>query len=90
MAIIVTYDIPTKHPEFKKAMFTLGYKDQIPGTKNCKIIYFPNTTLYHATKTAVQAREEVQAQCKKLNVNLERFVATIWDDWAVICGEPFK
>ncbi|MCG2610013.1 hypothetical protein LZZ90_00660 [Flavobacterium sp. SM15] len=89
MASIVTYDIPSKHVEFKKEMFALGYKDQISG-KTCKIIYFPNTTLYHPTNTAYTARVEVQKVCKKLNVELERCIATIWEDWSAICGEPFK
>lgn len=90
MAIIITYDIPSKHVEFKKEMFQLGYKDQIPGTTNCKIIYFPNTTLYHATKEADTARDEAKSVCKKLNIELERCVATTWKDWAAVCGEPFK
>jgi hypothetical protein len=89
MAIIITYDIPTKHLEFKKAMFSLGYKDQIPG-KECEIIYFPNTTLYHETKTAKEARNEAKRECEKLKVNLERCLATKWIGWAAICGEPFK
>jgi hypothetical protein len=90
MESIVTYDIPAKHRELKKAMFALGYKDQIPGIKNCKIIYFPNTVLYHASKTAEEAIDDVKATCKSLAVELERCVATKWDDWYAICGEDFK
>ena len=91
MATIVTYDVPTKHTELKKILLELGYKDQIPGVQNCKIIYLPNTTFYHSSKTALQAREDVQAVCKKLQVNLERCIATQWGpDWAAICGEDFK
>lgn len=89
MASIVTYDIPSKHAELKKELFDLGYKDQIPGT-NCKIIYFPNTTVYHETKTPLEARGDVKAICTKLKINLERCVATLWTGWSVICGEPFK
>jgi len=89
MASIVTYDIPSKHVEFKKEMFALGYKDQITGNV-CKIIYFPNTTLYHPSKTPNTARVEVQSVSKKLNIELERCIATIWEDWSAICGEPFK
>ena len=90
MAIIVTYDIPSKHVEFKKQMFQLGYKDQIPGEK-CKIIYFPNTTLYHATKSAEEARDDAQSVTTNLRVSLERCIATQWGpNWAVLCGEPFK
>ncbi|OOQ57415.1 hypothetical protein [Mucilaginibacter pedocola] len=90
MAIIITYDIPSKHVEFKKAMFKLGYEDQIPGTINCEVIYFPNTTLYHATKSAEAAREDAKITCKGLTVKLERCISTEWTNWAAICGEPFK
>ena len=89
MATVLTYDIPTKHVDFKKLMFQLGYTDQIAGT-NCNVIYFPNTTLYHSTKSAVTARDEAQNIAKRLAVNLERFIATEWENWAAICGEPFK
>lgn len=51
MAPIVTYDILSKHGEFKAFMREFGYKDQISGS-NCKVIYFPNTKLYHPTKKA--------------------------------------
>jgi hypothetical protein len=89
MASIVTYDIPSKHGEFKEMMFRLGYKDQIAGT-NCKVIYFPNTTLYHATKIAETARDEAKSTAQELDVDLERCIATEWDNWAAICGVPFK
>lgn len=91
MAIIITYDIPSEHVAFKKAMFALGYKDRIAGT-NCTTIYFPNTTLYHATKSAKSAKDDAEVTCTALKVNLERCVATQWgpDDWYAICGEPFK
>lgn len=89
MAIIITYDIPSKHREFKEKMFALGYRDSIPG-KKCKTIYFPNTTLYHPSKSAKTARDEALAIAKNLNIALERCVSTIWDAWAAVCGEPFK
>jgi hypothetical protein len=94
MAIIVTYDVPDKHVEIKKALFALGYKDRIPHKDENgvdRIIYLPNTTVYHISKTAVQGREEVKAICGKLNTKLERCVATQWGpEWAAIYGEPFK
>ena len=91
MEIIITYDIPDKHVEFKKAMFELGYKDQIPGIKNCKIIYFPNTTLYHADKKPVTAHGDADSICKALNIELERCIATPWGPaWYASCGKPFK
>jgi len=89
MATIVAYDVPSKHDDLKKALFELEYKDRIPGS-SCKVIYFPNTTLYHSTKTAEQAREDVKSACKRLSISLDRCVATKWIDWAAICGEPFK
>jgi hypothetical protein len=89
MAIIITYDIPSKHREFKKKMFELGYKDNIPGVKNCKTIYLPNTTLYHESKSAETARKEAQAITIELGISLERCISTNWNDWSAICGEPF-
>ena len=89
MASIVTYDIPEKHREFKQAMFRLGYKEKIAG-ESCNVIFFPNTTLYHENKSPAQARDDVKAMCKNLDVELERCIATIWENWAVVCGEPFS
>lgn len=90
MAIIITYDIPSKHVEFKNEMKKLGFKDQIPGS-NCQIIYFPNTTLYHLSKEASEARDLAKEICLKLGIKLERCVSTQWgENWAVVCGEPFK
>ncbi|MFA9187580.1 hypothetical protein [Flavobacterium magnesitis] len=90
MAIIITYDIPSKHKEFKEKMISKGYRDNIPGTTNCKIIYFPNTTLYHSSKTADTARDEAVLIARELGINLERCISTIWNNWAAVCGEPFK
>jgi hypothetical protein len=90
MAIIITYDVPEKHRELKKELTAMGYKDQIPGIKNCKIIFFPNTTFYHPTKTSKTAVDDVQSICNKLSVKLERCISTTWDNWYAICGEDFK
>lgn len=89
MAIIITYDIPSKHREFKEKMFALGYRDSIPG-KKCKTIYFPNTTLYHDNKTPADAIADAQIICSDLGIKLERCVSTIWGTWNAMCGEPFK
>jgi hypothetical protein len=89
MASIVIYDVPEKHRELKQAMFKLGYNEKNSG-ENCKVIYFPNTTLFHETKSPAQARDDVKTVCKNLKIELERCIATIWDSWAVICGEHFK
>ena len=88
MAIIITYDIPEKHRELKNAMFQLGYSDSTKDDDN-RTIYLPNTTLYHSSKTALEAREDALAQCNKLGVDLERCISTNWDGWAGILGEPF-
>ena len=89
MATIVTYDIPSKHTEFKSLMFRLGYKDRIADS-TCTVIYLPNTTLYHPTKNAVAARDDARSIANGLGIKLERCIATIWEGWAAICGEPFK
>jgi hypothetical protein len=89
MPSLVTYDVPEKHVELKKKLFKLGYLAQI-STQSCPTFYFPNTTFYHSTKTPLQAREDVKAICKKIQIDLERCVATIWDSWAAICGQPFN
>jgi len=89
MATIVTYDVPTKHVELKKTLFQLGYKDQIPDS-TCKIIYLPNTTLYHETKTSEQVRNDVKNACTVLHIELERCIATAWTNWAAMCGKPFN
>ena len=89
MAILITYDIPIKHREFKNEMFALGYLDKI-SDPTCKIIYFPNTSLYHPNNSAQKAREDARSVCAKLGILLEKCISTAWKDWAAICGEPFK
>lgn len=89
MAIVITYDISSKHVAFKEAMFELGYTSKI--VHDGKWIYFPNTTLYHQTKTSLQSVNDAQRIAKQLSVNLERCVATQWGpDWSAIWGEPFN
>ncbi len=90
MAIIITYDIPSKHREFKEMMFELGYKESISGTKNCETIYFPNTTLYHESKSARNAVNDAESVCKQLGISLTRCVSTEWNSWYAMCGEPFS
>lgn len=89
MAIIITYDIPMKHQEFKNAMFQLGYSDRTLDSLS-RTVYLPNTTLIHNTKTCIQAREDAQTVCRRLNIDLERCVSTIWAEWAAILGTPTK
>ena len=76
MAVIVTYDIATKHVELKKAMFQSGYIEKVAYER--RSIYLPNTTLYHQSKTANQAREDTKSVTTNLNVKLERCIATQW------------
>ncbi len=89
MAVIVTYDVPSKHTELKDTLKEQGYLDQIPGNKY-KVIYFPNTTLYHETKTTSEALRDVQSVCKDLEIKLERCVSTLLSNYIAICGEDFK
>jgi hypothetical protein len=91
METIIAYDISDKHTEFKNEMKALGYQDKIPGVKNCKWIYLPNTTLYHPSKNPSTARDETQNICKNLKIKLERCFSTTWnrDYWGAICGEQF-
>jgi len=88
MPIILCYDVESKEPEFKKALLDMGYRDRIAG-KKCKTIYFPNATVYHASKTPTQARTDSQAICSQLQVKLQRCISTHLDpgNFAAICGE---
>ena len=88
METIITYDISAKHVEFKNEMKKLGYQDKIKDVR-CIWIYLPNTTLFHPTKSAVEARTDANSIKNTLRIQLERCIATTWDSWAVICGEPF-
>lgn len=72
-----------------KKMLELGYKDSIP-TNDCETIYLPNTTLHHATKMTIIARDDAREVAKQLGITLDRCVATNWAGWAAIRGEPFK
>ena len=93
MAIIITYDVPTKHVELKKALFALGYIETLnhsDASKTNGIIYFPNTTVLHKTKTAGQAITDLQTITKQLSIELERCIATQWGpDWSAVWGKPF-
>ena len=93
MAILITYDVPSKHTELKKTLFSMGYVETIPykdESGKVKTIYLPNTTVYHASKTAQQGRDDLETVCSNLNIKLERLIATQWGpNWAAIYGEPF-
>lgn len=71
MAIIVIYDIPEKHVDVKKALFALEYKDRIPykdENGNERVIYLPNTTVYHTSKSALEGKDDVKTICTNLNL----------------------
>lgn len=89
MAIIITYDIPDKHREFKEKMAILGYTSTFKDSTN-RIVYLPNTTLYHSTKTASEALGDVQTTAAALKQQLERCIGTqLGPDWRGIYGSPF-
>lgn len=90
MAMIITYDIQSRHIEVKAAMFRLGYKAEILDGAN-KTVYLPNTTLYYSSKTPATAVNDIMSICTSLGVRLERCIATMFSpDWAGIYGEPFN
>ena len=89
MESIITYDISDKHTEFKNEMKKLGYQDKIKWDGNDSWIYLPNTTLYHPTKTPVEAKVDAKKIKNDLKIDLERCIATIWENWSAICGESF-
>jgi hypothetical protein len=94
MAVIITYDVPSRHVELKARLFAIGYQDNIkPGQeeKANHTVYLPNTTLYHPTKTPDQALSDVRNACSYLVIKLERCISTrLSHDWMAIYGEPFK
>jgi hypothetical protein len=93
MAIIVTYDVPNKHLDLKKLLLSKGYTDKIAHFQDgvYKDIYLPNTTLYHASKSATEGREDLKTCTTALQVKLERCVSTQWGpNWAAIFGDPFS
>lgn len=88
MAIIITYDVPSKHTELKKEMAKLGYTKTI--INQGRPINLPNTTLHHPTKTADQALTDIKGVTSTLGIKLERCIATVWESWAAIWGEPLN
>lgn len=92
MSIIVTYDVPSRHVDLKKSLFAKGYTDKIEHFQDgtYRNIYLPNTTLYHPTKSAQEAREDMQTSTTALQIKLERCISMKWGpNWAAIYGEPF-
>jgi len=93
MPIIITYDVPERHVELKKSLFSKEYQDYILHLdKNGvnKKIFLPNTTVYHKTNNAKEGLKDIQDSCDSLGIKLERCVSTQWGpDWSAIWGKPF-
>ncbi|WP_333575216.1 MULTISPECIES: hypothetical protein [Sphingobacterium] len=90
MATIITYDIPSKHREFKQKMFELGYKQVFKDAKG-KDVNLPNTTLLHQTKSSENALNDATQTCFALNISLERCITCQFGpDWSGIYGVPLN
>ncbi|MEN2282231.1 hypothetical protein AAGF08_08835 [Algoriphagus sp. SE2] len=88
MKTLISYDITSKHVEFKEEMFRLGYVEMFVNSK--KYVYLPNTTLIHSSKNAVQCKDDAKRVSAILGVELERCISTNFGpDWSGIYGEPF-
>jgi hypothetical protein len=71
MASIVTYDILEKHVELKRALLDLGY----------------NVTMCHCNKTPDEAAIDVQNICEKLDIRLEKCIATDMINWFIFLDD---
>jgi len=90
MEAIITYDIPSKHREFKEKMFELGYKQDFKDSKGLNV-HLPNTTLLHQNKIAAEAIDDAKRICSILSISLERCISTQFGpNWAAIYGTPLK
>ena len=90
MATIITYDIPSRHREVKQAMFQRGYVESFYDNTG-RLVYLPNTTLYHRTNSPNTVLNELKDVCLRLGVHLERCITTgLSNDWTGVYGEPFK
>lgn len=69
--VLITYDINSKndavHSMVKKGMFAKGYADRYTYTKNNKVIYLPNTTIWKKSINAEQARKDLKDCVDKFN-----------------------
>lgn len=88
MPIIITYDIPCKHREFKEKMFDIGYKQVFKDAKGLDV-NLPNTTLLHQNKNATTAKDDAKRVCSTLNISLDRCITSQFGpDWSGIYGTP--
>lgn len=99
MGIIITYDLSDKNKPVKDEMIEKkGYSKTFlrkvtkNGEKVSEIVYLPETTLYHISKTAQGAVEELESVAKKHDVKVTRCISVQLDGagWYAIKGEPIK
>ncbi|TNF48826.1 MAG: hypothetical protein EP305_04445 [Bacteroidetes bacterium] len=85
MGVLLNYDLKDQHTPVKNAMKEKGYQDYfefyktVDGVEGKKRIKLPNTTLYHGSKTAASARDELMAVAKTKNSLVEFILATSFD-----------
>lgn len=87
MASLICFEISSDPAELKRILSMLGYKDKIEG-KDSHTIFFPATTLYHASKAPAQALREMEVMCTQLQLDLKRCKVTTLSEWTAICEEP--
>ncbi len=88
MDSLITYDVPNRHKEVKDGMIAKGYAKSFKSGEQSYIL--PNTTIWRANTAPATALADLQAVTTALGVKLERAIATQFDNWAAIPGEPFK
>lgn len=79
MAIVLTYDVNSRHTDIKNHLKTLGYTDTMRGTVDggtdaveCDL---PNTTLYHPTRTKNQGKSDIDTTAAHFGAVVEKTVA---------------
>lgn len=84
MAVLLTYDVDSKHVEIKAQLVaSYGYTKTIDGyvmvngnTSSQKAQSdLPNTTLYHSSKTVDEAAADIKAVVSWASATLEKYLA---------------
>jgi hypothetical protein len=80
MAVLLTYDVDSKHVEIKNRLITnYGYVKSLTGTQQgtnkAAESDLPNTTVYHATKNVQSAADDIIAVAASLGAVLEKYIA---------------
>jgi hypothetical protein len=80
MAVLLTYDVDSKHVEVKNRLISnYGYAKTLRGARlndnRAAETDLPNTTVYHASKTASEATSDIINVTAALGVVLEKYVA---------------